>query len=78
MAQVFLGIPSCATISSLKQDLMVHPEKWYVQIKDCWCIINMWEAGQTQTVIARRLGITDTQQSGRLRLSSAADDRMLV
>ena len=56
----------------------------------------MWEAGRTQSVIARRFGInqsqvsrfiakyrqtndvTDRLRSGRPRLSSAADDRVLV
>ena len=56
----------------------------------------MWEAGQTQTVIARQIGVyqspvsrliakyrqtndvTDRPRLGRPRLSSAADDRVLV
>lgn len=64
--------------------------------KDHWRIVGMWEAGQTQTVFARRFGInqsqvsrliakyrqtndvTDRPRSGRPRLSSAADDRLLV
>ena len=64
--------------------------------KDHWRIIGMWEAGQTQTVIARHIGInqsqvskliakyrqtndvTDRPRPGRPKLSSTADDRVLV
>ena len=67
-----------------------------LQNKDRWHIIGMWEAGQTQTVIARQFGInqsqvsqlvakyrqtndvTDRQRPVRPRISSAADDRVLV
>ena len=72
---------------------MVHHT---LQNKDRWCIIGMCEAGQTQTVITRQIGInqsrvsrliakyrqtndvTDRPRPGRPRLSSTADDRVLV
>ena len=93
MANAFLGVPSCTKISSLYEDIMVHQT---LQNKDRWHIIGMWEAGQTQTVIARQIGInqsqvsqliakyrqtnnvTDRQRPVRPRISSAADDRVLV
>ena len=72
---------------------MVHHT---LQNKDRWRIIDMWETGQTQTVIARQIGInqsqvsrliakyrqtndvTDRPQPWRPRISSAANDRVLV
>ena len=39
---------------------MVHHT---LQNKDRWRIIGMWEAGQTQTVIARQIGINQSQVS---------------
>ena len=39
---------------------MVHHT---LQNKDRWCIISMWEAGQTQTVTARQIGINQSQVS---------------
>ena len=36
---------------------MVHHT---LQNKDRWRIIGMWEAGQTQTVIARQIGINQS------------------
>ena len=92
MAYAFLGVPSCTKISSLYEDIMVH----HTLQKDRWHIIGMWEAGQTQTVLARQIGInqsqvgqliakyrqtndvTDRQRPVRPRISSAADDRVLV
>ena len=35
----------------------------FLQNKDRWCMIDMWEAGQTQTVIARQTGINQGQVS---------------
>ena len=55
---IWLMIPSCTKFSSLKEDIMVFCT---LQIKDHWRIISMWEAGQTQTVIARWFGINQSQ-----------------
>ena len=51
IAHEFIWIPYCTKVLSLKGDIMVHHT---LQIKGRWCIIGMWEAGQTQTVTARR------------------------